>query len=495
MSIITIDMLNEVFLRINCNIEQAMELKEYTSCYAPNFMFNPRFRAKIWNGKISFFNMKDQTLPIGLLPQFFKFCEEFNYNYQFKFDKLNLYNVISNDELLEFYKVIFKDTEYFPRDYQDESIQKALKNKRGVIVLPTASGKSAVIYCIIRFLLAQDKKILLVVPSINLTEQMFTDFIDYGFKNAEDFCSVLYNKSTKYNENRPILISTWQSIYKRPESFFEKFDAVIEDEAHGGKSTSLQTVLKKCINAEYRIGLTGTLPTNQAELFTIFGYLGPKIYYKKSKELIDRGVLSKIKIANLVLRYSDNAIQSIKDSTYSEQTDFVIQYEPRNDIFKFIINKVDQKHNILILCYKIEHLKNIEKYIKQNFPNKSLYVVYGKTEADEREEIRKLMEKMDGAILLASYGTLSTGVNIKKIHHVVFASSYKSKIKVLQSIGRGLRKHDSKDKLVLWDIVDNLCFTKRTGNIKTNYTYEHWLQRLKFYKEQGFSFLNKEIKI
>jgi superfamily II DNA or RNA helicase len=494
MNPIVIEKLNEVFLRINCNLEQALEFKEFTSCFANNYFFHPKFKSHMWNGKISFYNMRDMTLPVGLLPQFFKFCEQFDYQYEFNFDKNELFNNINDEEIDDFYKAIFKSTEFWPRDYQDESVRKALRNKRGVIVLPTASGKSLVIYCLIRFLLAQDKKILLVVPSINLTNQMFNDFADYGF-DAKQYCSVLYGTSKRYDVNKPILISTWQSIVNKNDSFFTDFGAMIEDEAHGGKANSLQKVAKKCVNAEYRIGLTGTLPTSKVDNFTIFGYLGPQIYYKKAKELMDQGVLSKIKIANLIVRYPECIIEQMKNEKYNAQIDFTFRYQKRNNVIKYIIDHIDPKNNAIILCHKIEHLKSIEKFLREQYPNKKIFIVYGQTKAEEREETRQLIDTLEGAILLGSYGTMSTGVNIKKLHHVIFASSYKSKIKVLQSIGRGLRLHKDKFQLILWDIVDDMTWVKRTGNKGLNYVYEHFLLRLKYYKDQGFNYVNRMIDI
>ena len=197
----------------------------------------------------------------------------------------------------------------------------------------------------------------------------------------------------------------------------------------------------------------------------------------------------------MIVRYPECIIEQMKNEKYNEQIDFTFRYPKRNNVIKYIIDHINPKDNVIILCHRIEHLKNIQSYLIEHYPNKPIFVVYGKTEAEEREETRQLIEKMDGAILLGSYGTMSTGVNIKKLHHVIFASSYKSKIKVLQSIGRGLRLHKDKFQLILWDIVDDMTWIKRTGNRGKNFVYEHFLMRLKYYKDQGFNYVNRMLDI
>jgi len=494
MSKIVVEKLDEVFLKIHCNLETSLELKEHFSCKVPNYYFNPRYKAGYWDGTISFFNRKEQTIPIGLMPMLYKFAENFRYNIQADFDTSTMVNDITEEDLQNFYKIIFKNSSYFPRDYQATSIYKAIRRKRGIIESATASGKSLVIYTLIRFLLGStDKPILIIVPNIGLVNQMFNDFIDYGWDSCQNYVSVLYHgKRPDFSKN--VLVSTWQSIYKKPESFFEKYGSVIVDETHSAKSMSIQSVLKKCVNAEYRIGMTGTLPTEKSDIFTIYGYLGPKIYQVRSKELIDKGVLSKIKIANLILKYPKDFVERNKKRPYPEEIREINGYADRNKAIKYIVDHVSKKENILILCQRINHLGSIYDYLTENTDRK-IHKIYGLTAADERETIRGLMEKESGSILLASFGTTSTGINIKKLHHVIFASSYKSKIKVLQSLGRGLRKHQSKRKLILWDIVDKMCWVKRTGNIGENFVYKHWKQRMKYYKNQGFSFINKEISL
>jgi type I site-specific restriction endonuclease len=208
---------------------------------------------------------------------------------------------------------------------------------------------------------------------------------------------------------------------------------------------------------------------------------------------MDKGILSKIKIANLLLKYSEDEIVTNKHRTYDEEVRFLVDHPKRNGVFKYIIDHINPEENVLILCYLIDHLKSIKSYLEKTYPNKEIQEIYGEIDADKREEIRLGMEDSKGVILLGTYATMGVGINIKRLHHVIFASSYKSKIKILQSIGRGLRTHESKTKLILWDIVDDLTYVKRTGTIGKNYVYEHFEQRLEYYKTQEFSYINKNI--
>jgi len=502
--LIIVEKFDNTYFQIICNFEQAMELHSFFQCYVKNFYFNPKFKAKLWDGKISFFDMNGgNLLPIGLLYKLKEFLFMFGYKVLFNFDTSEMYNDLSKKDMNEFYDAIFKNSDYYPRDYQHKCIHTALKRKRGVIESATGSGKSLVIYSLIRFIMGMtDKKILLVVPNVSLTNQMFNDFINYGWEDAPYKASVLYSGSKKYNPDNQILISTWQSIYKKKKSFFEQFESVIVDEAHTVKAKSLQDILKKCSNAEYRIGLTGTLPTDDVDIYTIYGYLGPTMISVKSRELIDDGYLSNIKIANLLIQYSPEEIKKNKKRTFPEEYRAIIENEERNKIFKYIIKNINTNDNVLILCERIDHLKSIFKYISTmcEKSKRKPFLIHGKVDAEKREEIRKFTENNNGVVIVATYGTMSTGINIKKLHHIIAASSYKSKIKVLQSIGRGLRLHKSKNKMIWWDIVDDMRYKKQkrknqTSEIGYNYMFEQFLARITYYKEQDFKYINKRVDL
>jgi superfamily II DNA or RNA helicase len=506
--VITVGLRDNVNLEIACEIDQAFELKEYFSCYATNYKFNPKFKAKMWNGKISFFNIHDKTLPIGLLAYLKPFLKKFKYKIRFEFDRTKLKNEITSEDLTSFHNVLFDGVKnngkpVYPRDYQHEAILSALQHKRGVLEAATGAGKSIIIYSIIRFIMEHVKgKVLLVVPSINLVSQMFSDFREYGWWDNYDDVSLLYGTSKNYDPKKKVLISTWQSIHKKGQKFFEQFDAVLVDETHNAKSTSIQTVLKKCVNAEYKLGMTGTLPTEQIDRFNIFGYLGPVIYKLRSHELISRGFLSDIRIINTYLRYTSAEVSANRKRKYAEEISFITKNEKRNKVLKHIISSknVKESENILILAQRLNHIDSIEKYLKDEYPNRTVLKISGVTNPEERERIRQYVECNDSVILVATYGTLSTGVNIPKLHHVIFASFYKSKIKVLQSIGRGLRLHKSKKIIYIWDIIDDMRWKKKKRKNSTeeygyNYAFKHFLERKVFYSEQRFKSIDMRLKL
>lgn len=497
---ISIDIHDNIYYKVHCTIEQAHELKGFFSCYATNYKYNPKYKARQWDGKIYYFNTYDRLLPRGLLKFMKAFLLKYNYKIHFMFDKSETQNDIEQEDLESFYNALFSGTEYYPRDYQQKGILEAVKNKRGILEIATGGGKSLVVYSLIRFMMEDvDNKVLLIVPSVSLVNQMYSDFENYGWGGISKDVSKLYGATAKNIDlNKKVLISTWQSIYKKGQSFFEKYDAVLCDETHLASGNSIQSVLKKCVNAEYRIGLTGTLPDEPIDKFNIFGYIGTPLYTLTSDVLIKSGHLSDIRIVNMHIKYSSDDVSKVKGLTYAEEVDFIIKHKQRNSAIKYII---DSKHikddeNILILAQRISHINDIIAYLKKEYPNRKIVKIDGATDGVERERLRSYVEGNDSVILVATYGTLSTGVSINRLHHVVFASFCKSKIRVIQSIGRGLRKHSSKSVMIVWDLVDDLRWKKKNSDgYNHNYAYKHFLDRLEFYKKQKFRYINKIVNI
>ena len=494
--IIELKKIDEVYLLVSCDKSQEMELKEHFSRYAPNYRYHPKYVAKIWSGKIYFFG-RDHLLPIGLLREFLLFCNKFSYQCKFNFDVNELKEEVSNFVIDEFIAGL---KQHYPSKFelmthQYEAFKSCVRKKRGVSQIVTGGGKSFLMYNLIQYLRLQKRKILLLVPSVSLVEQMYSDFQSYGWSDISSRVTKLYS-GQKPDFTKDLLISTWQSVYKFDVNFFEKYDSLLVDETHNLRGASLTDIAKKCKNCDYRLGFTGTLPTEPSELMTINGYLGDVIAVTKASELIDKGVLSQIKIMNVLMDYPDDIKLKNKNRSYNEELETIYNFPDRNKIIKNILDS-KQNDNTLILCHLIDHLKQIEKYLVEHLDMSKykLYIIYGEISAEEREKIRIKMDQESGVILLSSYGTMSTGVSIKKIHNIIFASSYRSKIKVLQSIGRGLRTHESKDKMILWDMVDCLVCKTRTGAFIKNHVYKHWEERLKYYKENGFEYKNATVKL
>lgn len=477
MSHLIISKKNEVFLRIKSEPHIFQELSDRFTFEVPNSKFMPQYRKRYWDGKIRLFSTHTGEIYVGLLDKIVAFCDQHNYTYEFcdsKFYGLpfEVNELISKEGVADYMKKISK---YEPRDYQIDGVYSALKYNRKLLISPTASGKSLMIYSVIRYYVERGLKTLIVVPTTSLVEQMFKDFEDYGW-NAEHFCHRIYSGREK-NNNLPVTITTWQSIYKLDKSFFKDFDVVVGDEAHLFKSKSLVDIMTKLLDCKYRFGFTGTLDGSQTHKWILEGLFGPSYNVTKTKELIDKGHISKLDIKILLLKHD-----SQKFNTYEEEIQYLISHNKRNSFIKNL--SLDLKGNTLILYSRVEtHGKVIYDIINSSTHDRKVFFIHGGVDVNDREEVRRIAEEENNAIIIASYGTFSTGINIKKLHNVIFASPSKSRIRNLQSIGRVLRKSKDKNKAILYDISDDMS----TKNNK-NYTLNHLMERIKIYNEESFNY-------
>lgn len=497
---IHIKKLNESFLQINTSLKICQEISNFFSMKAENYQFHPSYKMGKWDGFIRFFNVHNSVLSIGLLSELFEFAKN-RYEIQYDSEKKE---TVSVQEFQNFVQSIVLPDTIDLYDYQFQSAFQAINEKRLCIESVTASGKSLTIYTIIRYLTSINKRILLIVPSVQLVEQMYSDFSDYGFDDISLKCHTIYGGKIR-DFKKQIIVATWQSlnsIKKTDENFlelFRGFDGIIVDEAHGAKAKELKDILELSINAEWKIGFSGTYPEKflkgsfkNPNWFSIVGSLGPIKVFNTYSDLQKRNIISNIKIFNIFLNYKDiekqNLVKTIAGD-YQKEIDYINGDEKRNSFLMKLVQS--QENNILVLFTKIKkHGKVLFEKFKE-LKGKTVYYIDGSVSAEDREKIRERMETETNIVLLASYGTLSQGVNIKNIHSIIFASGYKSRIKVLQSIGRGLRKHVSKDILKLFDIVDDFsCIYK--GRAFKNYGLKHFLERKKMYEKENFEF--KDLK-
>ena len=478
MSHLSISKKNEVNLQVKSETHVYYELSDYFTFDVPGAKFMPQYRNKYWDGKIRLFSNHTGEIYVGLLDKLIQFCEDHNYTYEFKDNEyyglpFQTNDLISREGVKDYMYSICK---HVPRDYQIEGVYDALKHNRKLLISPTASGKSLMIYSIVRYYVEKKQSILIVVPTTSLVEQMYKDFEDYGW-DVGSFCHKIYAGKER-ETNSQVIITTWQSIYKLPRKYFERFSVVIGDEAHQFKSKSLISIMTKLSDAKYRFGFTGTLDGTQTHKWVLEGLFGPSYKIIKTDELMKKGHLAKLDINVLLLKHSPN-----KFETFEDEVQYIIGHEKRN---RFICNlALDLKGNTLILFARVEaHGQPLYEMINnKKIDNRNVFFIHGGVDTEDREKVRAITEKESNAIIVASYGTFSTGINIKNLHNIIFASPSKSRIRNLQSIGRVLRKGDKKSKATLYDIADDIRYKSRK-----NYTLNHLIERIKIYNEENFNY-------
>lgn len=490
---ITVTKKNEAYLHVDCEPSIAMELSEYFCFFAVGYKFMPSYKNKMWDGKIRLFNTRERKLYCGL----FKYLEEFaeTRGYQLVNDGATVHKEPNLEALLEMCTLTGGGNPITPRGYQLEAIHKALSDTKALLLSPTASGKSLIIYLTMRYFLADNpkKKVLLIVPTTSLVEQMYSDFADYSQNdqwNVETNCHKIYSGKEKHDISQRVIITTWQSIFKLPAAWFTEYGMVIGDEAHTFKAKSLTSIMDKCVNAEYRVGTTGTLDGTQTHQMVLEGVFGPVYKVTTTKALMDDGSLSKMDIDILLLKYQDEFCKLVSKYKYQDEVDWIVTNEKRNAFIKNLA--LDQKGNTLVLFqFVAKHGKPLFKMIQEGAEkDRKVFYVSGETDVDTREQVREITEKESNAIIVASLGTFSTGINIKRLHNIIFASPSKAQIKILQSIGRGLRKSNDGIDTKVYDIADDLHWKSNK-----NYTLNHAAERIKIYTKEHFDYKIYEVKI
>jgi len=469
---------NEVHLHIESDIHVYYELADYFTFEVPGAKFMPTYKNKYWDGKIRLFNIQNGQIYVGLLDKIIQFCKDHEYTYEFQESKyyglpFEVNPNISKEGVKDYVTSISK---YKPRDYQVDGIYDALKYNRKLLISPTASGKSLMIYGIVRYFVERKQNTLIVVPTTSLVEQMYKDFADYGW-DVGSYCHKIYAGKERETDSQ-VIITTWQSIYKLPRKYFERFSVVVGDEAHQFKSKSLISIMTKLGNAKYRYGFTGTLDGTQTHKWVLEGLFGPSYKIIKTDELMKKGHVATLDINVLLLKHPPN-----KFETFEDEIQYIITHSRRNNFIRNLA--LDLKGNTLILFARVEgHGEPLFNLINNNsIIDRHVFFVHGGVATEDRERVREITESENNAIIVASYGTFSTGINIKNLHNIIFASPSKSRIRNLQSIGRVLRKGSNKSKATLYDIADDISYKSRR-----NYTLNHLIERIKVYNEENFNY-------
>lgn len=480
---------DEANIKVQCDESVAWELRDAFSFRPPGFQFVPSYKNKLWDGYLRLYNPASRMIYRGLAPDVMQWATKRGYTYEYKDEDVD--SSFSVEEANEFISQL--NPKHPPRDYQIDAFVHAVRSKRRIILSPTGSGKSLLLYLMCNYLLKRGKRGLVIVPRSALVEQLFSDFEDYSTKNGKDmnkYCWRVYSGKDKHSKH-PIMISTWQSLYRMPKEYFEQFDYVICDEVHQAQAKALSDILAKCSKASYRLGVTGTLSGAKAHEWVLKGLFGEIYRATTSAELMKKKQLAELKIKCLILKYTEEECHYMKSASYQEELEYIISHKERN---KFIVNlALSLEGNTLLLFNFVEkHGEVLYDMInnKAQKQGRKVFFIHGGTNVSEREEIRRIVETEQNAIIVGSVGVLSTGTNIVSLSNIIFASPSKSKIRNLQSIGRALRVSDSKQSACLFDLADDFSWKARE-----NFTLKHFFERIKIYGEEQFKFKIYKIQV
>lgn len=491
MTTVTIEKLDEVYMRVFADPSIEQELADFFTYEYPGARFTPQYKARLWDGKVRLYDQVRKTLYIGLLKYVEEFCERNDYLLTHKSIADSVTDITEQD-VQKYVESLNLPSKIETRDYQIGAITTALHKQRTLLLSPTGSGKSFIIYSIMRWHVEQGHKCILIVPTTSLVEQMYTDFADYSSENGwsvSTHCQKLYAGFTK-EFTKDVLITTWQSVYLQPKAWFRQFNVIFGDEAHQFKAKSLIGVMEKMDSIPYRIGTTGTIDNKKIHRLVLEGVFGPIHRVTTTNKLQNDGKLAKLNIMCVLLKYNEEIRKARKNNTYQDEMDWLVTNEKRN---KFIRNlAIKSTGNTLVLFQYVEkHGRVLYEMIKEKaHDTRKIFFVYGGTETSDRESIRHITEGEEDAIIIASFGTFSTGINIPSIENVIFASPSKSKIRNLQSIGRGLRLKNGKTQCNLYDLADDLHWKSWK-----NHTLNHAAERYKTYAEEEFKLKLVEVDL
>lgn len=486
---------NENYLQIDCPGAIAYELYDHFSFMVPGAKFMPQYRSGSWDGYVHLFSSREKTLPFGLLMDLMKFAKRNSYSIEFDRDEFR--RIFSDEEISDYKSRLPELTKYDLSSfysYQWEAVEMCLRTNRLLICSPTGSGKSQVIYLLTRFLIENNEgNILIVVPTISLTTQLKGDFQSYVNDEFDVEANVSLLGGGNKAENKRVLISTWQSLIKQPSSFFGRFakGALIVDECHLAEAKSITTIVQRLPDTKFKFGFTGTIADAKCSELQLKGLFGPIYQTKTTKELQKEGVLSDLEIRVTKLKYPKIEIDGFwaLSPDYQKEVDWLSKHPSRNEFIANLALSQSPK-NTLILYNFIEHGKNLYDILREGREESHTYLINGSTPPNERERIRDLTERENGVIIIASSALFSTGVNIRNLTTLIFAHSYKAKIRNLQSIGRSLRIHKDKEKAILYDITDDLSKGR-----KSNTTLRHMVERVKIYQREGFDYVLNEVTL
>lgn len=516
---IRVKFLDYSFIQVECEDQSLYyTLREQYSFMSDNYMFDPRFKYGAWDGKIRLFK-PDGTLPFGLLDNLVKFCN--NMGYKIDVDP-KCYNK-TEITMAEFESWLDKQefwsqdsstkewTQITPYWYQKQAAYEGILNRRRILNLPTSAGKSLIQYIIAKWYLEHyTGKVLIIVPTQTLVKQMIADFREYSKNELPEYAFLGIMSGSKKNSDAPIYVSTWQSAVKMIPDWFEQFGLLQNDECHLATGKSINAIIERSIHTPFKIGLSGSLRDGKANMMVYVGMFGGVYKPVETHELMEDGQVTKLQINCLFVEYSDEEKKQIAyfkenengrlvHAEYQDEITFINNHIHRNlMVCKLAAKLASGDENVFVMFRFEEHGKLLEKILKRIYDNDKIVFLNGTVSLEERDKAKIEAETRKGVIYIASYGTFSTGVSIKNLHHVIFAHPTKAKTTVLQSIGRVLRKHKSKAIATLWDIIDDIALRNTNPKAKSKYKYinyalDHAAQRIERYGQEKFDYTIRKV--
>lgn len=468
----TIVPVNDVWVRVDAEPAILREISDHFTFDVDNHKFIQRqTRYRGWSGKIHLFKLQKQILYRGLVPRLLEFAAQQGYPVE---NRVPDPTPVCADIPAW---IAAQTLPVAPRDYQVAAVHTLLTHQRGIVLSPTGSGKSLIIHLVTA---AVNAPTLIVVPTTGLVAQLSSDLRSYGCP-ATDIQNI--HAGLPKAQQARIVLSTWQSIYKLPPAYFAQFQCVIVDEVHLAKSKSLSHLLEKCETVPYRFGFTGTLDDTQAHRLVLEGLFGQVTRVTSTHTLMAQQHLTPLRVKMCVIQYAEDRCRQVRQLPYQEEVDAIVTDPARLDIVA--LTAAQCTGTTLVLFNFVEkHGKPLFQRLQDIVGDRRpVYFVSGEVAADDRERIRQWVAGHTHSVIVASYGTFSTGINIPNIHTLIFASPSKSKIRVLQSVGRSLRLHESKTHATLIDFVDDF----RVGR-HVNHTFRHGEQRAQYYASEKFPF-------
>ncbi|AIZ02834.1 DNA helicase [Escherichia phage vB_EcoM_VR26] len=497
---IKINFLNFSHVHVECEDSIFYELRDYFSFEAENYRFNPKFKAGVWDGRIRLLDY-NRKLPYGLVNQIKKFADQFGYSFWIdpQITEKEEISRVDFDKWVESKEIYSGHTKITPHWYQTDAVYDGLVNRRKILNLPTSAGKSLIQALLARYYLENyEGKVLILVPTTALVDQMINDFVDYRLFPREACLGI--RSGTKRDSDAMIYVSTYQTAVKQPKEWFSQFGQFMNDECHMATGKSISTVIEGLTNCMFKFGLSGSLRDGKANLMQYMGLFGDIFKPVSTSQLMDEGQVTDLKINSIFLRYPDEFTVKMKGKSYQDEIKVITKATRRNKWVTNLALKLAKKdENVFLMFKNIEHGKSMFEMLKEA-GHENVYYVSGEVDTETRNALKVMAENGKGIIVVASYGVFSTGISVKNLHHIIFAHPVKSKVIVLQTIGRVLRKHESKSTANVWDIVDDMGVKPKSANAKKKYVHlnfalKHALERIQRYADEKFNYIIKQVEI